>query len=547
MNLYNRAHNCFPTDWIGKELAISENRHVCLIGGMNSVNKVIVHDGRIVNAFWLNNGVLRIDLDNDTKLFYVGFQRSFIAYGDETEPYDKNSYEKAVRECQQLREEEIRDRTIQRERGKNSKSEQPNNDTTKSNSEFEVGTLISGVGAAIGSAKKAIKEYQSIDDMASIEEASKKVFDNMESIWAKSNEPIEDDNQNWFADNDPWEQEEKKRNAKLSNFHSEIIKALKEYQNNPMLYNVLTLMIGFDSNILKDVSDYIMSHPAQTNEEFDLWAQIIVGIQQGQVTSKKDFDDCLNQMKQLLNPSQNKMKSQSKKKKSPLHNSGTCKEIDIDVDEENESKDRKKEQAQSVKNKKRVTKVTVDGEKYDDLSITGFKRDKDDADFLKPKNAFDLITKGKNKQISYYKNKWNDSMWKRDHEIKKKIKQNIVHIEEQAIVLLSYDEKLNDLIKSGKSAGFWGFGASKEVTDVKERIEKVADRISDYKDKLSDALNDLDSCEETIQDCSEKLYELTGSSKYSDVELLNGTGTTIARQLDKCKIKADELKKIFNL
>lgn len=420
-------------------------------------------------------------------------------------------------------------------------------DNKDKSSNLGVGAVIAGAGTLIGSAKKAIKEYQSIDDMASIEEASKKVFDNMESIWANSNEPIEDDNPNWFVDNDPWEQEEKKRNAKLSNFHSEIIKALKEYQNNPMLYNVLTLMIGFDSKILKDVSDYIMSHPAQTNEEFDLWAQIIVGIQQGQVTSKKDFDDCLNQMKQLLNPSQNKMKSQSKKEKSHLHNSGTCKESDIDVDEENESKDRKKEQAQSVKNKKRVTKVTVDGEKYDDLNITGFKKDKDDADFLKPKNAFDLITKGKNKQISYYKNKWNDSMWKRDHEIKKKIKQSIVHIEEQAIVLLSYDEKLNDLIKSGKSVGFWGFGASKEVTDVKERIEKVADRISDYKDKLSDALGDLDSCEETIQECSEKLYELTGSSKFSYVELLNGTGTTIARQLEKCKIKADELKNIFNL
>ena len=101
-------------------------------------------------------------------------------------------------------------------------------DNKDKSSNLGVGAVIAGAGTLIGSAKKAIKEYQSIDDMASIEEASKKVFDNMESIWANSNEPIEDDNPNWFVDNDPWEQEEKKRNAKLSNFHNVFAALLRE-------------------------------------------------------------------------------------------------------------------------------------------------------------------------------------------------------------------------------------------------------------------------------------------------------------------------------
>ena len=72
----------------------------------------------------------------------------------------------------------------------------------------------------------------------------------------------------------------------------------------------------------------------------------------------------------------------------------------------------------------------------DDLISLGFKKEKSEKELLKPKNMFDLVTKGKNKQISYYKNKWNDSMWKLDHELKKKIKTEIVRIEEESVKLI---------------------------------------------------------------------------------------------------------------
>jgi len=193
------------------------------------------------------------------------------------------------------------------------------------------------------------------------------------------------------------------------------------------------------------------------------------------------------------------------------------------------------------------SKITVNDEKYDDLIISGFKKVSSDEELLKPKNAFDLITKGKNKQITYYKNKWNDSMWKRDHELKKKIKHEIVRIEEQTITLLSYNEKLNTLIQSGKSTGFWGFGGSKEVNDVKSRMKTIKERISEYKDKLMEALDDLDSCEEKIQEYSDELYELTNLKKYTEFKRLEGKGMSVARQLAKCKIDPSNLKTIFEL
>lgn len=101
---YNYS-NCFPESWIGKEpVKVSDGAYYI---GNDCTKQVIINNyGKCVYATWLSNGVLRVDTDNNVKLFFVGSQRFFIAYGDETEPHDKNGYEKAVRECQRLREEE---------------------------------------------------------------------------------------------------------------------------------------------------------------------------------------------------------------------------------------------------------------------------------------------------------------------------------------------------------------------------------------------------------------------------------------------------------
>lgn len=167
---------------------------------------------------------------------------------------------------------------------------------------------------------------------------------------------------------------------------------------------------------------------------------------------------------------------------------------DDEEDEEDEEIDDEVEERpaiESAANKNRQNRGSnvaqekiVSDERYPDLQSVGFEKEDSSADLLKPKNTFDLITKGKNKQISSCKKKWNDSMWKLDHELKGKVLHEIIRIEEDAIKLVSYDDKLNALIQSGKSAGFWGFGASKEVNAVKSQMSRVKERISDHIDKL---------------------------------------------------------------
>ena len=136
-------------------------------------------------------------------------------------------------------------------------------------------------------------------------------------------------------------------------------------------------------------------------------------------------------------------------------------------------------------------------------------------------------------------------MWKRDHELKKKIRTEIVRIEEESLKLISWDDKLNSLIKEGKSTGFWGFGGSKEVNNVKSKMKPIKERISDHKDKLSDLIDELESCESDIKEYSDELYELTGLEKYSSFEPLDGKGISIARQLVKSKIDPNNFKAIF--
>ena len=57
--------------------------------------------------------------------------------------------------------------------------------------------------------------------------------------------------------------------------------------------------------------------------------------------------------------------------------------------------------------------------KYPDLESTNFEKDNSSDEFKTPVNAFDIITKGKNKLISKKKDKWNEVMFNFDHQVKK--------------------------------------------------------------------------------------------------------------------------------
>ena len=224
-------------------------------------------------------------------------------------------------------------------------------------------------------------------------------------------------------------------------------------------------------------------------------------------------------------------------------------EDESDDEDEDDDNDDKCPSANKCQGRKATVaqRGRVNDEKYEDLQSAGFEKEDSSDDLLKPKNAFDLGTKGKNMQISYYKKKWNDSMWKLDHELKGKVLHEIVRIEEDTMNLVSYDDKLNALIQSGKSTGFWGFGASKEVNDVKFQISCIKERISEHIDKLDEVLDKIEECEDNIKEYSEELYELTEREKYNNVEPLDGQGISIARQLIKCKINPLNLKRIFGL
>lgn len=101
------AHNCFPESWIGKEPVMVGDGSTYFIDNDSSKQINLPSNYKGIRAVWLNNGVLRIDTNmNNTKLFYVGYQRYFEAYQNETEPHDQYSYNEAVKECQRLRAEE---------------------------------------------------------------------------------------------------------------------------------------------------------------------------------------------------------------------------------------------------------------------------------------------------------------------------------------------------------------------------------------------------------------------------------------------------------
>lgn len=184
------AHNCFPADWIGKKLVKGNDWTYYVDGDSSKQVSIPSGYGKPTSVRWLPNGVLRMDSDEGTKFFFVGFQRYFMAYGNETEPHDTIRYEEAVRECQRLREGE-KTRNNPR-RNKDNIEERHSKKYSTKNSQSSAGSNIGGVGAMIGSAKKAIKDFRSIDDTSFLDEVGKDIFDrqlkDMAEAERKSNE-----------------------------------------------------------------------------------------------------------------------------------------------------------------------------------------------------------------------------------------------------------------------------------------------------------------------------------------------------------------------
>ena len=562
--------NCFPADWIGKKL-VRVNDSCYFVNGDSTKQVAVPFGHKGVSARWLPNGVLRIDTDSNVNYFFVGSQRFFEAYGDETEPHDIRAYKKAVEECQRYRAEEGGKNVSNKDRHSNNNNELDDISGNKNRGRTGLGAIVAGAGAAIGSAKKAIQEYRSIDDTSFLEEASEKIFDDMQNSWEKYNKPV--DYGNWLEET-PFDKEMREYDESLKKAKIEISKVLREYQHQcDFLLIGLSMMLGVNKKDIKYACEMFWNPMGQySDREIEKWTELFYEILQGERFTDQEIDrfkQMVNQQSEQDRPEVKQIKRSTKITNSQKENVGedmlerrnafellnTSKKEQTNCNDKKDEKDNERKQitVEQPSKKKKTTKSNVpakdteDGDKYTDLINSGFKKENCDEELLKPKNAFDLITKGKNKQISYYKNKWNDSMWKRDHELKKKIKHEIVRIEEKAIELLSYDEKLNKLIQSGKSTGFWGFGGSKEVNDVKSRMKTIKERISEYKDKLMEALDDLDSCEEKIQEYSDELYELTNLKKYTEFKRLEGKGMSVARQLAKCKIDPSNLKTIFEL
>jgi hypothetical protein len=164
------AHNCFPESWIGKEPVKVGDGSTYFIDNDSSKQINLPSNYKGLRAVWLNNGVLRIDTNmNNTKLFYVGYQRYFEAYQNETEPHDQYAYNEAVKECQRLRAEEAERNNPKRDSGSIDRKNKSENYSKSSGAGF-------GLGAMIGSAVSAVKDFRSIDDSSFLENYS---YDNL--------------------------------------------------------------------------------------------------------------------------------------------------------------------------------------------------------------------------------------------------------------------------------------------------------------------------------------------------------------------------------
>ncbi len=487
-------------------------------------------------------------------------------------------------------------------------------------SNWGVGSIIGGAGSMIGSAKKAIKEYQSIDDISGFEASVNQHFqdylENQQKEWEKSRQRDEIINKRCERKDRELEKLRKKRDVILARERKKIIFSNLHFiftETDSVTQDVICKYTGInDSERMNAVSSavraYMMSFKKLGPSEkfYQCWSEIFYLIEEGMLfpdeaaeyfnimiskecgnkgSDKKNnlvgFDEFLKKCYADLedaywgyNFEKEPNEDEIEKRIDYLSTLFVSDDVawnsyfndndDEDEDEDDEDEDDEEEDedegedeerlaVESIDNKTKQNRETVaqkkniSDEKYMDLQSVGFEKEDSNADLLKPKNVFDLVTKGKNKQISYYKKKWNDSMWKLDHDLKGKVLREIIRIEEDSIKLVSYDDKLNALIKSGKSTGFWGFGASKEVNDVKSQMSRVKERISEHIDKLDDVLDKIEECEDNIKEYSEELYELTEKEKYNIFEPLDGQGISIARQLIKCKIDPLNLKSIFDL
>ena len=402
-----------------------------------------------------------------------------------------------------------------------------------------LGSVVGAVGGTIASVKASYKEYKSIDDMSFLEDASKGLFERMQNNRSSSDDTPVDYYEMIFGEEE--REREKREKEKEKKYKDTLTEVLVEFQGNEA-----SLLLAFEHMYLRTDETIINAcrsfckKSSHSPKELEIWTDLFLGILAGNVHFSKEHVDIFAKHveQEALGNNDNKAKK-SRSKKAIVE--------DEDFQDNRSSETSPTISKQKVAKSNDTPKKTLDGEKYDDLKISGFEKEGDDNDLLKPKNMFDLTTKVKNKQISYYKNKWNDSMWKRDHEIKKNIKTEIVHIEEETIKILSCEEKLNKLKQEGKSTGFWGFGGSDEVNEVRSQMDDIKERISDYKDKLDEVLDDLEECEDNIKEYSDELYELTGNKKYAAIDKLDGKGIAIARQLQKSKIEPSKLRTIFGL
>lgn len=613
------AHNCFPESWIGKEPVMVGDGSTYFIDNDSSKQINLPSNYKGIRAVWLNNGVLRIDTNmNNTKLFYVGYQRYFEAYQNETEPHDQYSYQEAVKECQRLRAEEAERNNPKRDSG----SIDRKNKSEKSSKTKGVGL---GLGTMIGSAVSAVKDFRSIDDSSSLEEKGNQIMQNMLNNMAERNRRSEEESKKWQKEYDRrtkigrqeldkiskieqrfYSKERKKRI--FSNLHNAFIHD-KAYLYDDVIYKFSGI---YDPESMEAVSRAMRAYRQSLKEVgrsekfYQCWSEIIYLIKEG-IMFKDDhveyftklikntcgqgemnesgevesFDDFLKMCYSKLeyaywgynfekDPKEDKLEERKRYINHWMHSDEDYVDFNYDEyedelgnnekDEENENNVEKiindegddpdlvedEEEEKHVDNPQVTKSCGLSNTKYEDLESTEFKKDNSKEDYKEPKNAFDLISKSKNKKISNKKEKWNDAMWNLDHKLKKNVLRDLIKIEKDVVKLLKLEEELRELLESGKSEGFWGFGGDKNVKKKKSDIKDIKERIVEHKEKLEDSVEELHDCEEDIKDLQEDLYELTGLEKYANFKPLEGKGIGIANQLIK-SIKDTDSKTLKEL
>lgn len=190
-------HNCFPADWIGKRL-VKGNDWTYFVDGDSSKQVSIPSGyGKPTSARWLPNGVLRMDSDGETKFFFVGSQRFFMAYGNETEPHDRISFEEAVKECKRLRAEEA-ERNSPRQY-----SRDDNNSTSNINIGKSKGSGL-GFGAMIGGS--SILKKNPFDRLSKDEIEANRYLDELEERRREEQREREreEENRKYFEERDQY-------------------------------------------------------------------------------------------------------------------------------------------------------------------------------------------------------------------------------------------------------------------------------------------------------------------------------------------------------